>query len=58
MATGRLIANTCQWAMTMYAATADVAILSPPIILTLGTIIFIVGNLDIMIEICLHERDK
>ena len=55
MAKVRLIANICQWAMTMYAATADVAILSPPIILTLGTIIFMVGNLDIMIEICLCE---
>ena len=44
--------------MILYAATADVAILSPPIILSLGTIIFMVGNLDIMIEICLRERGK
>ena len=44
--------------MIIYGATADVAILSPPIILSLGTIVFMVGNLDIMIEICLRERIK
>ena len=42
--------------MILYAATSDVTILSPPIILSLGTIVFIVGNLDIIIEICLRER--
>ena len=52
--TGRMIANACQWMMILYAATGDV--ISPPIILSLGTIVFIMGNLDVAIEICLHER--
>ena len=42
--------------MIVYGATVDAAVLSPPIILTLGTITFVVGVLDIMIEVLLRER--
>jgi hypothetical protein len=56
IAIGRLVANVCQWTMTLYGATVDVAVLSPHIILSLGTIIFIDGNIDITIEIYLRKR--
>jgi len=41
--------------MILYGTTVDTAILSAPVILALGTIAFIVGLLDIMIEILLRE---
>ena len=50
-----MIANACQWAMILYAANPDVEIISPPIILVLGTITFVVGMVDIWIEIWLRE---
>jgi hypothetical protein len=50
-----MIANACQWAMILYAANPDVEIISPPVILVLGTITFVVGMVDIWIEIWLRE---
>ena len=50
---GRAIANTCQWAMILYAANPN-AVFSPPVVLTLGTVAFCVSMLDVMIEFCLH----
>jgi hypothetical protein len=46
---GRAIANSCQRAMILYAANPN-TVLSPPIILTLGTVTFCVSMLDVMIE--------
>lgn len=53
----RLMANACQWAMIVYGATVDTTILSPPIILALGTLTFVLGIVDNMIEIFLRERN-
>jgi hypothetical protein len=50
-----MIANACQWAMILYAANPDVEIISPPIILVLGTITFVVGMVDIWIEILIRQ---
>lgn len=46
---GRAVANSCQWGMVLCAANPDVVI-SPPVVLALGTIAFFVGAVDIMIE--------
>lgn len=64
---GRAIANGCQWGMILYAAPSN-TVISPPVILTLGTVTFVVSMLDIMIEFwrprdretqkCLSLRDQ
>lgn len=48
---GRTIANGCQWAMILYAATYPNSVISPPVILALGTVIYFISTLDAMIDL-------
>ena len=54
---GKGVANICGWSMILYAANPD-TIISPPVIIVLGTFVFYFNMVDIIIEINLLRREQ
>ena len=54
---GRASSNTAQWAMTLYAAYPD-TIISPPVIIALGSLVFAFGMLDLAIDLFFPPTEK
>ena len=53
---GKMVSNSAQWIMTVCTANADM-IISPTVIIALGTIVFIFSILEAAIDYWeLHER--
>ena len=53
---GKMVSNSAQWIMTVCTANADM-IISPTVIIALGTIVFIFSILEVAIDYWeLHER--
>lgn len=53
---GKMVSNSARWIMTVCTANADM-IISPTVIIALGTIVFIFSILEVAIDYWeLHER--
>ena len=52
----KLISQTCQWIMTLYAADPDMVI-SPPAIVILASIVYLFAILDIAMDVW-FPRDR
>ena len=53
----RAINNCCQFGMVLYASNPN-AIISPPVIIALGTIAFTVSMLDVMMDMPLFKEQQ
>jgi hypothetical protein len=53
---GKLISNTCQYSMILYAANPD-TIVSPTVVISLGSVWYFLCVLDLMFEFC-AERER
>jgi len=47
---GKMVSNSAQWVMTVCTANADVMIMSPSVVIALGTVVFVFSMLEAAIE--------
>jgi hypothetical protein len=47
---GKMMSNSAQWVMTVCTANADVMIMSPSVVIALGTVVFVFSMLEAAIE--------
>ena len=47
---GKMVSNSAQWVMTVCTANADVIIMSPSVVIALGTVVFVFSVLEAAIE--------
>jgi hypothetical protein len=47
---GKMVSNSGQWVMTVCTANGDVMIMSPGVVIALGTVVFVFSMLEAAIE--------